>query len=426
MPLNDQTAEIAKKLLSQGVKQEEVAEKVGVSRSAISDLNCGRTWTQVPWPEGGQVDETPDQRKVKELEHKIFDLESKLITVRDERNKATAQFRKAAKSDGLFRAMVSEVDGLVKPFPQLKNQYVSKKNPRSEEHVVLHLSDGHHDQIVTPEECGGLERYDFPISCARGEKLVETTIDWTQNYLDKFNFPVLWVLAYGDHTSGEIHGHVNRSYFRNQFKNCFAIGQLHAMMYRELAAYFSKVCVVYVPGNHGRRSIKKDHHGAHDNWDYLIGEIAKLHSSDLENVEFIIPNSFSCNLDINGVGFNVFHGDDVRGALGIPYYGLQRRQRNMLALSHAQQGPRIRYFCCGHFHKPGSLGDMDGEMIVNGPWVATDAYAYNSFAGYTEPSQWLHGVKPSQGITWRLDVKMRRENETPKRFLIPNASEIAV
>jgi UDP-2,3-diacylglucosamine pyrophosphatase LpxH len=308
----------------------------------------------------------------------------------------------------------------------LKNQYVSKKNPRSEEHVVLHLSDGHHDQIVTPEECGGLERYDFPISCARGEKLVETTIDWTQNYLDKFNFPVLWVLAYGDHTSGEIHGHVNRSYFRNQFKNCFAIGQLHAMMYRELAAYFSKVCVVYVPGNHGRRSIKKDHHGAHDNWDYLIGEIAKLHSSDLENVEFIIPNSFSCNLDINGVGFNVFHGDDVRGALGIPYYGLQRRQRNMLALSHAQQGPRIRYFCCGHFHKPGSLGDMDGEMIVNGPWVATDAYAYNSFAGYTEPSQWLHGVKPSQGITWRLDVKMRRENETPKRFLIPNASEVAV
>jgi hypothetical protein len=198
------------------------------------------------------------------------------------------------------------------------------------------------------------------------------------------------------------------------------------MMYRELAAYFSKVCVVYVPGNHGRRSIKKDHHGAHDNWDYLIGEIAKLHSSDLENVEFIIPNSFSCNLDINGVGFNVFHGDDVRGALGIPYYGLQRRQRNMLALSHAQQGPRIRYFCCGHFHKPGSLGDMDGDMIVNGPWVATDAYAYNSFAGYTEPSQWLHGVKPSQGITWRLDVKMRRENETPKRFLIPNASEVAV
>jgi len=420
MALNKKKAVQAKELLSQGISQAEVAKKIGVGKSTISDLKNGNTWKDIPWPDSLK------EPKVQELENKIFDLESQVITLREERNKARNQFRKAAKTDGLFKAMVSEIDGLVKPFPQLKKQYRSKKKPKSQEHIVLHLSDGHHDEVVNPEECGGLEKYDFPISCARAERLVETTIDWTQNYLDKFDFPVLWVLAYGDHTSGEIHGHVNRSYFKNQFKNCFAIGQLHAMIYRELASYFEKVCVVYVPGNHGRRTNKKDHHGAHDNWDYLIGKIAQLHSTDLDNVEYIIPNSFSCNLNINGVGFNIFHGDDVRGSLGIPYYGLQRRQRNMLALSHAQEGPRIRYFCCGHFHKPGSLGDMDGEMIVNGPWAATNAYAYNSFAGYTEPSQWLHGVKPSQGITWRLDVKLRQENEQPKRFIIPNAESILI
>ena len=30
----------------------------------------------------------------------------------------------------------------------------------------MHLSDGHHDQVVRPEEVGGLEDYSFPVSCA--------------------------------------------------------------------------------------------------------------------------------------------------------------------------------------------------------------------------------------------------------------------
>ena len=63
---------------------------------------------------------------------------------------------------------------------------------------------------------------------------------------------------------------------------------------------------------------------------------------------------------------------------------------------------------------------MDGEMIVNGPWLATDAYAFNSFAGYTEPSQWIHGVKPSRGITWRLAIGLRTKDDHkgPKRYKI--------
>jgi DNA repair exonuclease SbcCD nuclease subunit len=99
---------------------------------------------------------------------------------------------------------------------------------------------------------------------------------------------------------------------------------------------------------------------------------------------------------------------------------LQRRQRSLTALGHTQTGPRIRYFCCGHFHKPGTVGDMDGEILVNGSWVATDAYAFNTYAGYIEPSQWIHGVNRRYGITWRLGVQLRSGNERsgPKRYKI--------
>jgi hypothetical protein len=192
-------------------------------------------------------------------------------------------------------------------------------------------------------------------------------------------------------------------------------------MLRDLAPYFDDIQVVYVPGNHGRRSKKKDYHGAHDNWDYLVGVMAREYCRDLTNVHFTIPDAFSINLDVNGVGFCVSHGDDVRSNLGIPWYGLQRRQRNLTALGHLTSGPRVRYYCVGHFHGKAMIGDIDGEMICNGPWPATDAFAYEGLAAYTDPFQWLHGVNPKYGVTWRLDVKLKdRERETagPQRYLI--------
>jgi hypothetical protein len=227
---------------------------------------------------------------------------------------------------------------------------------------------GHH-----AEETLGFEHHDFPIACARAEQYVNTVIDWTQDTLSpKFDFRVLWIPAYGDHTSGEIHGHGQRSYYRNQFKNCLAIGQLHSLMFRDLASYFDQVNVVYLSGNHGRRSTTKDYHGAQDNFDYLIGEMARLHCRDLKNVSFLIPNAYSVNLDINGVGFNFSHGDDVKGNGGIPFYGMIRRQKGFSAL-HAMSGQqRVRYFCMGHHHTLSSLSDLDGELVVNGAWVGTD------------------------------------------------------
>jgi hypothetical protein len=58
---------------------------------------------------------------------------------------------------------------------------------------------------------------------------------------------------------------------------------------------------------------------------------------------------------------------------------------------------------------------------MNGPWLGTDAYAYNSLAGYTEPFQWLHGVNSKYGLTWRMDVKLKdaaREAKGPQRYKI--------
>jgi len=406
--------DLCKKLLT----QKEIGAKYGVSRSIVSDIACGRVWKDIK----ASVEMT-------DVEGQVFKLQSENEHLREERNQYKRQLKVAAKTQGLFAAVVDEMDTRVKPLRPLPSARPTFKPGKETitEHLVMHLSDGHHDQIVTPSDTGGLETYDFPISMCRAERYIDTILKWTQETLaPTYHFPSLTVLAYGDHTSGEIHGHTSRSYFRNAFKNAMAIGQLHSLMYRDLAPYFEQVNIIYVPGNHGRRSNKKDYHGAHDNWDYLIAKTAEMYLRDLENVTFNIPNSFSCNVDIGGVGFQVFHGDDIRSSLGIPWYGLEKRRHRMTALNSVQTGTKVRYYCCGHFHRPGSTTEVNGEMLVNGAWPASDAYAFNALGGFTEPSQLIHGVNQKYGITWRLPVKLRcpYEDKGPRRYKIDMMEEV--
>lgn len=404
--------------------QPELAEHYGVSRSLISDIATNRAWKKIPWPDetgakkqpGGQHNKIPQHDPTDE---RIKQLEAEVAHLTDERNFHKRAAKAHMKESGLYQAAVDVVAEKCVPFKPLPRATRIRKSGVIEEDLVLHLSDGHHDSIVDPVECGGLETYNFPISCARAEHLVDTSLKWTQETLSNFRFKNLWILATGDHTSGEIHGNEKRSYFKNQFRNTLAIGQLHALMFRDFAPHFESVNCVYVPGNHGRRTVKKDHHGAWENWDYLVAETAKLHCQDHDNINFLIPNAFSINLDINGVGFNISHGDDVRSSLGIPFYGMVRRQKAMMALNSVMQ-IRVQYFCMGHHHTCSSLADLDGELLVNGAWLATDAFSFNSFSGFREPTQLLHGVNPTHGVTWRMPVKLRHETEKdgPQRYLI--------
>jgi transcriptional regulator with XRE-family HTH domain len=403
--------------LSKRVKQETIAKEFGVSRSLVSDIACGRAYK-----ESYQA-----QMAVDPTNARIQELEAEVVHLKEERDREKRHAKANAKVAGLFTAMVDELEASIKPFDMLPTIVAPTDKAEITEHCVLHLSDGHHDSVVKPEAVGGLEEYNFPISCARAEGLVDTVVDWTQGTLaPRFRFPVLWVLAYGDFTSGEIHRAAERSYYRNQIKNCLAIGQLHALMLRDLSAHFETVNVLYLSGNHGRRSPKKDYLAPHENWDYLVAEIARLHCRNLVNVDFQIPDAWSVNLDINGIGFNVSHGDDVSSNAGVPWYGMTRRQKSLTALGAMTGGQRVRYYCMGHHHTGSTLSDIDGELLVNGAWLGTDSFAYNRLAGYRDPMQWLHGVNGKYGISWRMACKLRCEYEKkgPKRYLIDGGRDI--
>ena len=356
----------------------------------------------------------------------ILKLEAQNLALQDDNSRCWRAYKAAQRKNSIFEALVDEMNSVVAPISPLpKVIKLSTKSKVIQESLVMHLTDEHADDVVEPHQVGGLERYNFPIALRRAEEYVDTLLTFTQRTLSNYRFNTLWVLAHGDHTSGEIHGSVEHSEYRNQFRNSLAIGQMHALMFRDLAPHFEQIKVLYLSGNHGRRSPKKDYNQPWNNWDYLVGETARMHCSNLENIEFLIPDTFQANVDIEGYGFCVSHGDDVRSWNSIPWYGLERKTRRLTALN-ASQNKKIDYYCFGHFHQPATHAVLNGETIINGAWIATTPYVYNSLSTFNEPSQWIHGVNAGRGISWRLNVKLRTEREHlgPDRYVVNLAKEI--
>lgn len=358
---------------------------------------------------------------------KILALEASLANAMAEKSRLLRQLKSATIDKGLLQALVDEMQAIVVPLDPLPEAQDYRKNDGEiiEEHLVMHQSDEHADEIVEAHTVGGIESFDFPIALCRAEQYVDTVLDFTQNKLSNYRFPVLHILQYGDSTSGEIHSAVDRSYYKNQFRNCLAIAQMKSLMIRDLAPYFKQIKVLCLSGNHGRRTIKKEFTGARNNFDYLISEIMKMHVAHLKNVEVMIPDCFSVNYEINGWGFNVQHGDGIQGYMGIPWYGIERKTRRMVALQNSL-GQKISYFVLGHFHSCSSMADLKGEVLINGAWPATSAYSYESFSGYREPMQILHGVSAKHGISWRLPVKLKNDEKEkigPSRYKVILSAE---
>jgi predicted transcriptional regulator len=393
------------------LSQRKIALKHGVSHNFVNRVKKGTATPLI-------ADPKIIVQKVDPTNKKILQLEAQVIALQDETNRCKRAYKAAQRENAVFEALVDEMHNTVKPIKPLPSVIRVKKNDIAiKESLVMHLSDEHADSIVLPHQVGGLERYDLRIALRRAEVYVDTVIRFTQQTLSSYIFDDLYILAHGDHVSGEIHGSTDHSYFRNSFRNALAVAQMHALMFRDLCAHFPRVHILYLSGNHGRRSLKKDYQRPQDNWDYLVAEVARLHCADIENINFNIPDSYSACLQIEGFGFAVTHGDDIRSWNSIPWYGIERKTRRWAALNAAVDR-KINYYCFGHFHNAATQAALSGETILNGSWVACDPYSFNSITAFTEPSQWLHGVHHEHGVSWRLNVKLRTEREHlgPRRY----------
>lgn len=333
------------------------------------------------------------------------DLASQLQNLKDQNRKLKRDLKEAYRKESVIGWLSNMIEvPPLKPLPRSKpwkRDHVTHK-----EDMCAHISDPHADYIVKPSQVGGLEKYNFNIACGRAEVLIEEIIRIKARRTD-VDFQRLHFWMYGDLVNGIIHDAIRRSEWQNSFKSSIMVAQLIALMLRDLASEFPIIEVISIPGNHGRNTKKKDFDDPKDSWDYLVGIIVEMLCRDIDNINFHIPDAYSCIVDVQGHPFHIEHGDGIKAWNGIPYYGIERKTRRLRALAASTHKKAPEYFCLGHFHQPSMLDMQGGKVLMNGAWLATTPYIYNQHAGYSEPTQLVHGVNKKYGLSWTEEVHLR-------------------
>lgn len=182
---------------------------------------------------------------------------------------------------------------------------------------------------------------------------------------------------------------------------------------RRLLAEFQTVKVWSVIGNHGaiggrsRREMNPE-----SNADRMLYTILEMMFQDEPRIEFITPQRdwyLIADLGAN-LRFLMFHGDQIRGSLGMPWYGYGKKILGWKALAANGLMADFDHAVSGHWHTPTSMYINDVRVWVNGTTESHNAYAQENLASMGRPSQRLLFGRPDIGVTAEYLVNLEGKN----------------
>jgi hypothetical protein len=174
-----------------------------------------------------------------------------------------------------------------------------------------------------------------------------------------------------------------------------------ADMLQFVASLFDRVTVRGVCGNHPRTRTTTL------NGDYLLYHTAMLLLKEQKNVEFLFTDAPFMLWEEEGINrrnwkFLICHGDDIRGYMGIPYYGLQRAQHEFTRLTDHVVDATI----FGHHHR---YAEIEGGLFINGSWQSGTGYSVKKMRAASQATQGMLFHHPEVGWTSRWPIYL-----TPK------------
>ena len=183
-----------------------------------------------------------------------------------------------------------------------------------------------------------------------------------------------------------------------------------------LLANFKEVEVHWVIGNHGHLGgrNRKNYH-PDSNADRMLGKIMDMIYAKEKRIKFTIPDSTGDNhwFDIADLGkkcrFFLWHGDNIRGFSGFPWYGFGKKLMGWKTLASNGLMPDFDYAIAGHFHTPTTMYVNDIRLWVNGSTESYNTYALEQLASMGRPCQWLLFAKPNHGVTAEYLVNLQDE-----------------
>jgi len=172
--------------------------------------------------------------------------------------------------------------------------------------------------------------------------------------------------------------------------------------FSKLLAEFEEVDVYWVIGNHGSLGgrARKDYN-PESNADRMLGKILETMFTNEKRIKFIVPdNNWYLVADLGSKSkFLCFHGDNIRGSMGLPFYGYNKKILGWKALASNGLMEDFTHAVCGHYHTPTNLYINDIRVWINGSTESHNGYALEQLASMGRPSQHCLFVKPDKGVT---------------------------
>lgn len=301
--------------------------------------------------------------------------------------------KKLLEERGKHLSFFEDLKSVIPPTTPYTDQPITVTDEEGSEFAaVVLISDWQIGEVVNKEEMCGWGVYNHKIAEKRVFLLAEKLIGWVDMHRKAGHIiNELHVLSIGDLISGNIHYELEVT---NEFPVTIAVekaGELFAEFIRKLAPHFPKIKVWELSAdNHGRLTVKNQFkQGGLNNYSRLVHTIANARLSEHKNVEIMVGEGMNLLCNIQGVNFLTTHGHQVKGQLGIPFYGFLKLKAKEAIRRLGLSGKSFDYIAIGHWHVPAILENI----LVNGNLVGSTEMD-NALGRNAAPSQVSFMVNP--------------------------------
>lgn len=329
--------------------------------------------------------------------------------------------RRQAELEEWHRAFEETAVRCAELLPPLKiKQPALKDSPPSEYVYKILLGDWQAGELYRKGDTGGIGEFNADVLKRRVETLTHKI-----HLLHKYHKGVwparrLVVDVLGDMCGG-VGIYPGQEQYATQTANeqVLFVAELLTQFIASVSPLYEAVDVFMVIGNHGR--VSKAHHRL-DNWDYFAYQFVYerfkpyFGGAPKEGVNIYPSLATRCLYElaeIPGMTHCIGHGDDAKGWMGIPYYGIDR---NVRLLSDLYDRP-IHLQEYGHHHRRGSVEMPNAKRwIVNGTLAGASSYSVERLATASLPSQMLlvlhrdHGVISEETIYVEDRIKLEADD----------------
>jgi hypothetical protein len=113
-----------------------------------------------------------------------------------------------------------------------------------------------------------------------------------------------------------------------------------------------------------------------------------------------ISDDFYLIVVIQGKRFFLFHGDQFKATMGIPFFSLTKGLQSWYVTYDG-----FDYAACGHFHTDHFIRlSSKAKLFMNGSIVTDDTFTQEIVKTSSIPSQWTWGVHKDKGVTWSYSL----------------------